>query len=572
MAYSPSPQRSPTMASSAGRPHEQHFTPTPPPQPLSKRDKRRGALSEKLNDLTASFSQNRDGHYRQQLQALQVDMTLIMRADPYDDSPLDDSGDEIADMVAAAMGGGGRGDVGGGQPGQRRPEPDGSALAGRWYSRFVEEVNNAAEGRDVELTMLENNYERTLHELHTTNRYKIQLAQEEHRQLSRTLRERLVQSVAQRKARLMREKEQLDIADSNALLLHPTQFSITNPASPGGLPHNRKTRHTRHRPGDGDDAAGADGSHKRKRKVAADDNDVGSPGPAVRAMDTGTASPYRDTRARLVAGQSEAPLYSIERLFTEKELAMHLNHAHVAAHNYFAELKNHGPGGDAAAAHAAPRADDEDGTASAEAATAHEADGDDEAALAAPEMERAANQSHHATRSTRNGAASASALNLLGDVAVSEKNAGLAASAPIILPSTFITKTGLAPPPPPLSSEEADEDVARIQRLVRAPAGTTDQRLLDDLCAPLGTVSYHKGLMPAGVLAASAAAAAAAGTGAGLPMSAQSSTGAPLSELGGVPMSRHGEGSSTGQTMKRSASGAGLGGTTALEGKRMRNR
>src|SRR5699024_1955426 len=62
--------------------------------PISKRDKRRSALQERLQDLTASFSQNRDAQFRQQLHALQCDMTLINNADPYVPGPLPDSAEE----------------------------------------------------------------------------------------------------------------------------------------------------------------------------------------------------------------------------------------------------------------------------------------------------------------------------------------------------------------------------------------------------------------------------------------------------------------------------------------------
>lgn len=160
MAYSPSPQPSPMVTGIGSRANDQNFTPTPPPLPVSKRDKRRGLLSDKLNELTGSFSMNRDGHYRQQLQALQIDMNLIMRADPYTDAPLDDSGDDIADMILAALGGNAQGGQNGagtgtGPAGQRRGDLDPAILAGKWYARFVEEVNDAVEHRDTTLTMLE---------------------------------------------------------------------------------------------------------------------------------------------------------------------------------------------------------------------------------------------------------------------------------------------------------------------------------------------------------------------------------------------------------------------------------
>ena len=59
--------------------------------------------------------------------------------------------------------------------------------------------------------------------------------------MTNTIRERLVQNLSSKRARLLKDKEQLDIADTNALLLHPSQFSITNPVSPGGGPTSRKT-------------------------------------------------------------------------------------------------------------------------------------------------------------------------------------------------------------------------------------------------------------------------------------------------------------------------------------------
>jgi hypothetical protein len=109
MAYSPAPT-SPTSGPGAMQPfppihpHRGAQSPSPPPStnaptstaanvnantnannananpPISKRDKRRSALQERLQDLTASFSQNRDAQFRQQLHALQCDMTLINNA------------------------------------------------------------------------------------------------------------------------------------------------------------------------------------------------------------------------------------------------------------------------------------------------------------------------------------------------------------------------------------------------------------------------------------------------------------------------------------------------------------
>ena len=87
------------------------------------------------------FTLHRDAHYRDQLVALQFDMSLITQADPYNPEPLEDSPDEIAKMVKEAADG---------TPYQAEM----SKMAGRWYSEFVQEVNDAKEERDIQLTQL----------------------------------------------------------------------------------------------------------------------------------------------------------------------------------------------------------------------------------------------------------------------------------------------------------------------------------------------------------------------------------------------------------------------------------
>ncbi|KAI9848396.1 MAG: hypothetical protein M1837_000190 [Sclerophora amabilis] len=588
MAYSPSPQPSLVMPSNTvhKQQHDAHLTPTPPTQPLSKRDKRRSLLSDKLNEITAAFSQNRDSHYRQQLQALQVDMNLIMQANPYADHPLDDTGDDITALIAGALGGNYAALNGpGANPLGRKAELDMAGLAGRWYSRFVEEVNNNMEERDAALTVLESTHTRTLQELHWNNDFKVRLAKEEHRQLAKTVRERLIQSITHKKSRLMREKEHLDLAESNALLLHPSQFSIANPASPGGAQSNRKTRHTRYRPSDNDDAGAGHGSgeggHKRKRKAANEDNDIGSPAPVGRVADPGTASPFRDARARLTATQVEAPVYSIDRLFTEKELTMHFNVAQVATAQYFATRKAQengtGPNNETTGRNSENSGDDGAGSVAAE--NIQEGNAEEEAA--APDMDRGANQSHHATRSTRNGGPALSS-------SVTELLAGQNAIPPTSLPGVTLPAAWLPFPPNPntkkaepntpcaIAREDAEDDLARMERLKTEPANFTERRLLDEMCAPIGTQSSHGNILPTfgSSFTSAAAAAMAANHGpaamGGVPMSAQSSMAGFSDTGGGVAMNRYGEGSSMGP-MKRSASGAGFGGMDSV-GKRARNR
>lgn len=122
-----------------------HSATSPQPQP-SKRDKRRNMLAEKLADMMGSFSDNRDSHYRAQLAALQADINLIMKADPYANKPLDDGGDEAEELIAQIMGNN--------VPTAPSAGTDYVAQCGKHYSRFVDAVNDAMEERDYNLTML----------------------------------------------------------------------------------------------------------------------------------------------------------------------------------------------------------------------------------------------------------------------------------------------------------------------------------------------------------------------------------------------------------------------------------
>jgi hypothetical protein len=105
----------------------------------SKRDKRRTALQERLQELTGQFSNNRDIQFRQQLHALQCDMTLINNADPYTMGPLPDSAESIAALIEETVGGG------------SKFAKEMAGLAGTWYSRFVQQINEIKENRDAEL-------------------------------------------------------------------------------------------------------------------------------------------------------------------------------------------------------------------------------------------------------------------------------------------------------------------------------------------------------------------------------------------------------------------------------------
>ncbi|TKA63014.1 hypothetical protein B0A49_10164 [Cryomyces minteri] len=545
---------------------------SPPPQQLSKRDKRRTLLSDRLAEMVDSFSQNRDQHYRAQLQAVQIDMNLIMRADLYSDSPLEDGTEEIAEMINPVT----EGNVSAGFS----SHPDYMAQAGKAYTKFVDQVNNAMEARDAGITSLWNRYHSSLQELHHSTAYKTRLAHEEHHALASTIRERLVQSVNHKRARLLREKEQLDIGDSNTQLLHPNQFSIAHPASPGGAHSNRKTRHLRHRVGDPDELGQE--TSKRRRKFGNEDNenDNASPGPTFRPLPVEViANPLRDAKAKTLHTQYEAPLYSVERLFTEKELTMTMNTAHVATQNFFSRLKaqedKNGPGQQQQApVSTAPSAMDgaTDGAidtivpSNAEATTdAHDAieDPTQIAPLAPLEMERTTSTSHHVTRgSTRT-------LNALGDLALAAERAlpgvSFHAALPPIVPVAKANAS--APTPAAMTTSEVEQDVLLMGRGESSEEADhlMHERLLERACAPMGVSQPFRipnlDVLPAaiGVVTMPPAigerAMGGVGPVGGVPMSAQTSLGG-MSEVAGTRM--RGDGAGGAPMMKRTASGAGL--------------
>ncbi|KAK3072340.1 hypothetical protein LTR53_006990 [Teratosphaeriaceae sp. CCFEE 6253] len=330
-----------------------HHSHHQPQQTLTKRDVRRNRIMERLQSMIDSFSANQHAHYRAQLQAVQVDMTLVLRADPYDTAqgPLEDGGDEIKAMVEdMVLGGAGAGVLG--ADGDEAAKRDFVAMAGRRYAEFAQEANDELEKRDAELVALHSAYHASLASLEALTQQKLHQAEEEHKALASTIRQRLQASLTKKRQHLLRDKEQLDIADSNALLLHPSHFGINNaPGSPGGSGRERKTRHLRHRAGSpvpGDlpahphDNGNGNGNGKRKRLADDDDNESSAPGGAFRphlppppdALGGGR-SPFRDARERNAHTQYEAPAYSLERIFTEKELAMAGATAQVATWRYF---------------------------------------------------------------------------------------------------------------------------------------------------------------------------------------------------------------------------------------------
>ena len=103
-------------------------------------------LSDRLQEMISGFSGNLRPHYEAQANAIQVDINLIHRADPYANKPLDCSPEDINNLI--------RNTVGGKIPADPVAEADFLAAAGKLYRKYVTDVNDAMEERDINLTLL----------------------------------------------------------------------------------------------------------------------------------------------------------------------------------------------------------------------------------------------------------------------------------------------------------------------------------------------------------------------------------------------------------------------------------
>ncbi|KAK5998083.1 hypothetical protein PT974_00455 [Cladobotryum mycophilum] len=344
---------------------------SPPAASQSKRDRKRQALMERLSAMNDKFQRDRDLAYRDQLQKIQYEVNLVQRFDPYDPDALEKAAELVQEHRQAQA-----------PPANAENARSLIDMAGIRFPDFIEEVEDLIEIRDFQLVQSKNEYERKVQEYKNTHAYKVETAKREHRALTETLRDRLINTLTQKKNRLNREKEVLEINDSNALLLNPNQFSLTNPASPGGTHGKRATRLRK----DAEDLNMFPDGKKRKRNPGEDD---GSPVPMRRAMDPNSTTPLWQSEKARAAAKQNGPVYSIDKLFTDKELSLHYNTAAVAAHQYI--LRNRVNGN-------ASSADDSDSGNG----DSNDNDKDDaESQPSAPMMER---QVSHATRSTRGGA------------------------------------------------------------------------------------------------------------------------------------------------------------------------
>lgn len=389
-------------------------------------------------------------------------------------------------------------------------------------------------------------------ELAAADAYRKKLAGIEHQALSSTLRDRLINSVTNKKTRLSRDRETIEIGESNALLLHPSQFGLANPASPGGMHSKRATRHRR----DADELLNFAEGNKRKRKAADSDE---SPAPSRQRLDNGSSTPlWFAEKYNMHATQVDSALYSIDKLFTEKELAMTYNQAALAAHRY---MQRHQPYSEDIDTPNNGKFES-DSELDKTLAAVGEVDNINEDADSPPGGTSMERQVSHATRSTRGalipnyvtglGIDALSDLNYPGNMdALTKQNPKMPPFIPSVMQKAYV-KGDTANQPAGLTAEEAaaELEIIRRGRTYNDNAGygrnleleNGGKQLLEAVAVPkrfdYWVKSDHKGLLDSkGFLPSNIRDELAVG---GETMSKQSSRGA--SEMGGTPMSRQNTG------------------------------
>lgn len=386
---------------------------------------------------------------------------------------------------------------------------------------------------------MQRDYEVRANEIESSHAYRMRLADLEYKALSTTLRDRLINSVISKKARLSKDKETIEIGESNALLLHPSQFGLANPASPGGMHSKRATRHRR----EAEELPNIFDGSKRKRKGIDGDE---SPAPSRQRIDNGGSTPLWFTeRNTNISAQVGASAYSIEKLFTEKELSMKYNEAAQAA---YAFMVRHAPFEDDNNSPQNGRSDSSSDTDKMNT-TSRDAENDGpDSPPSAPTMER---QPSHLTRSTRGGALAnfntGTGIDILSDLAYPGNMAAITKQIPKLPPllasnmQKGYVKGDAANQPQGLAPDEinAELEIIRRGRTYNDERGygknldleNGGKSLLEAVSTPRRPQTYYTRSDDKGSMLSNLREEVGAET-----MSKQSSRGG--SEVGGTPMSR----------------------------------
>lgn len=111
------------------------------PTLLSKRDKKRQMLADRLAALSEKLGRDRDQTYREQLQRIQVDTQLVMKLDAHAERPLDALDAELLSVSRANS-------EADSHPGQRTL----LEMAGPRFQDWIVQVQDIVEERDYHLT------------------------------------------------------------------------------------------------------------------------------------------------------------------------------------------------------------------------------------------------------------------------------------------------------------------------------------------------------------------------------------------------------------------------------------
>ena len=290
------------------------------------------------------------------------------------------------------------------------------------------------------------------------------MAVEENVQLVNSVKERLILSVSRKRAKLISGKDQLDILDTGSLVSTQGSYNLQGPTSPGAPQSNRKTRHTRHRL-EVDEMGLVGDISKRRRKVVGGEVENGSPIRAIGDMD------HPEITKQDQPLLEEKPLLNMSHLFTDRErvsvlAASQRQVVHDLSHER-RRIERRTANGETSDVNSEDMSSSDDDNPDAQSGAASPSNGliaieNHNGALTAPSMDRTANSSHHATRSSR--------LALNGDIIQRNPYGDLVGKSSIPKFSALQKerkKEDDYQRAPPLSVSEAEQDLFLMRQAMR---------------------------------------------------------------------------------------------------------
>ncbi|KAF3917472.1 hypothetical protein ABW21_db0209499 [Orbilia brochopaga] len=434
---------------------------------LSKRDKRRAVIANLLADLNGNFTHTKDDRYRTQLSILNAEMRAIAETNCHPDhnGMLPDFGGEVDDAIADVLKNSG---VMLASTGEK---------AGRLYSTFIDNINDHIARRDAEMAELSLLHERRMKNVELHHDLALHHADAEYQHLVGNIRQRLLARLQQNRKKMISDKDNLDTMEPTFAYLHPAQYaSLQAERSPGGRAHltdiytsleGAPTRKLRGRRGEDNNsdakngdllsilqtlessgAGSSNGLHgsqspgggaKRKRgnnRNKGRDNDdllMSSFAEISRPSTPRSGDAAPKSRSGVHASDFVKPIYTLDKLFSDKELAAATAAAQASTIKFYIDMYQK----------RMTEADEGNGAQSNGANGANSAANDEDTAMG---NDGAAGTS---TPVARNAAAAAAHMQSMTPT----------------IPTSFLTKTLTAPAPSPLKPEEAASDLAEMKRL-----------------------------------------------------------------------------------------------------------